>query len=110
VAAAGWGPGGLRGQTAPDAGAGERRVATVGGRMDARPSHAAGYRRQKLVRLAAKRHAAAYLEQTDDVSERRACRVLALHRTPKRRQSGQRDSAALSKRIPSTARQKKVTL
>jgi hypothetical protein len=45
---------------------------------------------KKLVSLAVKRQAAVYLEQTYDVSERRACRVLALHRSTKRRQSGQR--------------------
>jgi transposase InsO family protein len=47
------------------------------------------------VSLAAKRQAAAYLEQTYHVSERRACRVLALHRSTKRRQSGPEAERAL---------------
>src|SRR5262249_47268139 len=54
---------------------------------------------KKLVSLAAKRQAAAYLEQTYNVSERRACRVLALHRSTKRRQSGQPAQMALMQRI-----------
>jgi transposase InsO family protein len=52
-----------------------------------------------LVSLAAKRQAAAYLEQTYHVSERRACRVLALHRSTKRRQSGQQEHAEVIERI-----------
>jgi hypothetical protein len=40
------------------------------------------------VSLAEKRRAAAYLEETFEVSERRACRVLALVRSTKRRPSG----------------------
>jgi len=46
-----------------------------------------------------------YLEQTYAVSERRACRVLALHRSTKRRQSGQRDQAELIKRIHTLSEQ-----
>jgi len=52
-----------------------------------------------LVSLAAKLQAVAYLEQTYEVSERRACRVLALHRRTKRRQSGQLAQPALIKRL-----------
>ncbi len=49
--------------------------------------------------LAAKCRAAASLEQTHGVSERRACRVLSLHRSTKRRQPGQPERAALIARI-----------
>jgi putative transposase len=52
-----------------------------------------------VVSLAAKRRAAASLEQTHGVSERRACRVLSLHRSTKRRQPGQPERAALVARI-----------
>jgi putative transposase len=52
-----------------------------------------------VVSLAAKRQAAASLEQTHGVSERRACRVLSLHRSTKRRQPGQPERAALVARI-----------
>ncbi len=52
-----------------------------------------------MVSLAAKRRAAASLEQTHGVSERRACRVLSLHRSTKRRQPGQPERAALVARI-----------
>lgn len=41
-----------------------------------------------MVSLVAKRHAAVYLEQRHGVSERRACRVLSLERSTKRRQPG----------------------
>lgn len=41
-----------------------------------------------------------YLEQTYGVSERHACRVLSLHRSTKRRQSGSRDQIELLQRIP----------
>ena len=41
-----------------------------------------------MVSLGAKRCAAGYLEQTHGVSERRACRVLSLARSTKRRQPG----------------------
>ena len=52
-----------------------------------------------MVSLAAKRAAAAYLEQTHGVSERRACRVLSLHRSTKRRQPGQAKQVELVARI-----------
>lgn len=52
-----------------------------------------------MVSLAAKRQVAAYLEQTHRVSERRACQVLVLHRSTKRRQSGQEQQTALRARI-----------
>jgi putative transposase len=52
-----------------------------------------------VVSLAAKRRAAASLEQTHGVSERRACRVLSLHRRTKRRQPGQPERAALVARM-----------
>jgi putative transposase len=42
---------------------------------------------------------AAYLEQTHGASERRTCRVLALHRSPKRRQPGAQEREALVARI-----------
>jgi putative transposase len=42
---------------------------------------------------------AAYLEQTHGASERRACRVLALHRSTKRRQPGPSAQGALVARI-----------
>lgn len=48
-----------------------------------------------MVSLAAKRRAAASLEQTQGLSERRACRVLSLHRSTKRRQPGQPEREAL---------------
>jgi putative transposase len=52
-----------------------------------------------VVSLAAKRRAAASLEQTYGVSERRACRVLSLHRSRKRRRPGQPEREALVARI-----------
>ena len=52
-----------------------------------------------MVSLAAQRHAAAVLEQTHNVSERRACQVLSLHRSTKRRQPGRPDQGALVARI-----------
>jgi transposase InsO family protein len=48
-----------------------------------------------VVSLAAKRRAAASLEQTYGVSERRACRALSLPRSTKRRQPGQPEREAL---------------
>src|SRR5262245_51959272 len=51
---------------------------------------------EKLVSLAAQCEAAAYLEQTHDVSERRAFRILALYRSTKRQQPGQRDQTEVS--------------
>ena len=52
-----------------------------------------------MVSLAAKRSVATYLEQTHQVSERRACCVLSLHRSTKRRQPGQEERRALIARI-----------
>jgi putative transposase len=52
-----------------------------------------------VVGLVAKRCAAAYLEQAHDVSERRACQVLVLHRSTKRRQPGHQGQEALVARI-----------
>jgi putative transposase len=52
-----------------------------------------------VVSLAAKRRAAPYLEQTHDVRERRACRVLVLHRSTKRRQPGTGERSALVARL-----------
>lgn len=49
--------------------------------------------------LAAKRHAAESLEGTYHVSERRACKVLSLHRTTKRRQPGNGEQLELISRI-----------
>jgi transposase InsO family protein len=48
-----------------------------------------------MVSLAEKRRAATYLEQAYEVSERRACRVLALARSTKRRAPGGPDPALL---------------
>jgi putative transposase len=52
-----------------------------------------------VVSLAAKRRAAAALEQTHGVSERRACRVWSWHRRTKRRPPGQPERAALVARM-----------
>jgi transposase InsO family protein len=52
-----------------------------------------------VVSLAAKRAAATFLEQAHAVSERRACRVLSVHRSTKRRQPGQEKKVALVARI-----------
>jgi putative transposase len=52
-----------------------------------------------VVSLAAKRNAAAFLEQAHAVSERRACRVLSLHRSTKRRQPSQEKQGELVARI-----------
>lgn len=52
-----------------------------------------------MVSLAAKRAAAAFLEQTHEVSERRACRVLSMHRSTKRRQPGQDKQVEVVARI-----------
>jgi len=46
---------------------------------------------EKMLSLAAKRHAAESLERTHRVSERRVCNVLSLHRSTKRRQPGGQD-------------------
>jgi putative transposase len=51
------------------------------------------------VSLAAQRSAAVYVEQTYGVSERRACRVLALYRRTKRRQPGTSAERELVARI-----------
>jgi hypothetical protein len=55
---------------------------------DARPSDAQGGGGKKLVSLAAHRSAAVSVEHTYGVRERRACRMLSLHRSTKRRQPG----------------------
>src|SRR5438128_11733403 len=60
---------------------------------------------EKLVSLTAKRQAAVYLEQTYHVSERRACRLMALHRSTKRRQSGTQDQTELIHRIHTLSEQ-----
>ena len=52
-----------------------------------------------MVSLAAKRHAASYLRDEYPVSERRACRVLDLPRSTKRRTPGSLEETALVKRI-----------
>jgi putative transposase len=52
-----------------------------------------------VVSLAVKRQAAGYLEQTHGVRERRACRVLSVHRSTKRRQPGDQEHGALRARI-----------
>jgi len=57
------------------------------------------------VSLVAKRCAAGYLEQTHAVSERRACRVLALHRSTKRRQPGHQERRALVARLHALSEQ-----
>lgn len=49
--------------------------------------------------LAVQRQAAGYLEQTHGVRERRACRVLSVHRRTKRRQPGAQEHGALLARI-----------
>jgi hypothetical protein len=79
------------------------RTSSVWGRPDTRESEAAGRAGKKGVRLAVKRQAAAYLEQTDRVSERRAGCVLALHRRTQRRPAGQRDQGELVPRMPPLA-------
>jgi putative transposase len=58
-----------------------------------------------VVSLAAKRQVAAYLEQTHRVSERRACQVLWLHRSTKRRPSGEEKRTALMARIQAFSEQ-----
>ena len=50
-----------------------------------------------MVSLAEKRRAAAYLQRTYEASERRACAVLALARSTKRRPSGDRDRVLLQR-------------
>ena len=52
-----------------------------------------------MVSLAARRHAASYLQDEYPVSERRACRVLHLPRSTKRRTPGSLEKTALVKRI-----------
>ena len=52
-----------------------------------------------MVSLAAKRHAAEYLERTHHVSERRACKVLSLHRSTQRRRPGPQGQLELVSRI-----------
>jgi hypothetical protein len=52
-----------------------------------------------VVNLAAKRRAAASLEQTHGGSERRACRVLSMQRRTPRRQPGQPEREALVARM-----------
>ena len=52
-----------------------------------------------MVSLGAKRCAAGYLEQTHGVSERRACRVLSLERSTKRRQPGHTERTELVARL-----------
>lgn len=52
-----------------------------------------------MVSLAAKRHAAEYLERTHHVSERRACTVLSLHRSTHRRRPGKQEPLELVSRI-----------
>jgi putative transposase len=52
-----------------------------------------------VVSLAAKRHAARYLEESYGVSERRACGVLALPRSSKRRQPGHTEQVVVVARI-----------
>jgi transposase InsO family protein len=52
-----------------------------------------------MVSLAAKRHAASYLQGKYPVSERRACRVLDLPRSTKRRTPGSLEETTLVKRI-----------
>lgn len=52
-----------------------------------------------MVSLAERRRAAVYLEKAHAVSERRACRVLQLLRSTKRRQPGSTDELALVRRL-----------
>lgn len=52
-----------------------------------------------MVSLAAKRHAASYLKGAYGVSERQACRVIALSRSSKRRPPGHTEQAVLVARI-----------
>jgi transposase InsO family protein len=52
-----------------------------------------------MVSLVAKRHAASYLQEEYRVSERRACRVLDLPRSTKRRTPGSLEETTLVKRI-----------
>jgi putative transposase len=52
-----------------------------------------------VVSLAAMRQIATFLEQTHDVSERRACRILLRHHRTKRRQPGQYAQSLLMARI-----------
>lgn len=52
-----------------------------------------------MVSLAAKRHAAEHLQRTHYVSERRACKVLSLNRSTKRRRSGNQEQVALVSQI-----------
>jgi putative transposase len=52
-----------------------------------------------VVSLAAKRAAAVFLEQSHQVSERRACQVLSVHRSTKRRQPGQDKQIELVARL-----------
>ena len=58
-----------------------------------------------MVSLAAKRHAAEYLERTHRVSERRGCNVLSLHRSTKRRQPGGQDHLERVSRIHALSEQ-----
>ncbi len=52
-----------------------------------------------MVSLAAKRHAESYLQSEYPVSERRACRVLDLPRSTKRRALGNPEETSLVERI-----------
>ncbi len=52
-----------------------------------------------MVSLAAKRHAVGHLQRTHYVSERRACKVLSLHRSTQRRRPGQQEPLELVSRI-----------
>ena len=67
--------------------------------MDLGEPAVAGCAGKQLVSLAAKRQAAASLEQPDPGSARRAGRVLALPRSPKRRQADARDQGELRQRV-----------
>jgi putative transposase len=55
--------------------------------------------------LAAKRQAATFLEQTHEVSARRACRVLSFHRRTKRRQPGCQKREAVLARLHALSEQ-----
>src|SRR3954453_20340357 len=78
--------GGLRGQAAAGAGGRERPAEADAGRQHARQRRAEGSAGKKVVTPAARREATAYLRQTFEMSERRACRMIGTDRTSVRYQ------------------------
>ena len=102
-----WRFGGVGGQATSGAGGRERETQAIAGGGDAGQRGSEGPAVKKMVTLATKREAVAHLQALLDVSERRACRVIAADRTVVCYQSRRASDEDLGEKLRELAHQRR---